>query len=85
VRFRRLTREERAQRIEAQAAKFEKRAAELEEKLPADLIESEPGSAAEASKLRPSDPAWQRHAAAGLRRSASELRALAEKKRRGEW
>ncbi|MDX6584366.1 MAG: hypothetical protein QOI10_3550 [Solirubrobacterales bacterium] len=85
VRIRRLTREDRAERIEAEAALFERQAAEMEQKLPADLIESEPVSDAEAKKLRASDPVWQRHAAAGLRRSASELRALAERKRRGDW
>jgi hypothetical protein len=85
VRLRRLTREERAGRIEAEAALFEKRAAEMEQQLPPDLIESEPIPDAEARKLSPSDPAWQRHAVAGLRRSAADLRALAERKRRGEW
>jgi hypothetical protein len=85
VRFRRLTREKRAERIEAEAAQFERRAAEMEQKLPAALIESEPVSDAEAKKLKPSDPVWQRHAVAGLRRSASELRALADQKRQGDW
>jgi hypothetical protein len=80
-----MSREGRAQRIETEAAQFEKWAADMERRLPPEVLTHEPVSDEEAKKLKPDDPAWQRHAVETLRRSAADLRAHAEAKRRGEW
>jgi hypothetical protein len=48
-------------------------------------VTREPVSDEDAKKLKPDDPAWQRHAVETWRRSAAELRSHAEAKRRGEW
>jgi hypothetical protein len=80
-----MSREGRAKRIETEAARFEKWAADMERQLPPEVVTREPVSDEEAKKLKPDDPAWQRHAVETWRRSAAELRSHAEAKRRGEW
>ena len=72
-----LRRRSAADRLIAEAEKFERKAAEIEAGLPRAVHDEQPISDELANTLSPGDARWQRWAVDGLRRSAQRLREMA--------
>jgi hypothetical protein len=79
--FRRRERTGRAERLDAEADKFERHADQLATGLPADVLERPAVSREIVEGLSPDDPRWKRRAIDDLRQSARELRQFAAERR----